>query len=232
MIPPIGYFVIYRELFSKPIWENSNSKQKTILITLIAMANWKEKEWEHAGTKYIASPGQFVTSLEHIVKTCGKDITSQNVRTALNRFETLGFLTSKSTNKNRLITINNWALYQEILPKTNKQTNKKLTSNQQSTNNQLTTIEEYKEVKEEKNVFVTSQKLSMNEQEYNTLVDKFGKEVVDKKISDSRNYKNLDKKYVSLYLTINKWLSKDYPNGNKQTEISTGVKKVSGGIKF
>jgi hypothetical protein len=99
MISPIGYFKVYRELFSKPIWYNSNSKHKTILITLIAMANWKESEWEHAGVKYKAVPGQFITSVENIAKTSGKDLTNQNVRTSLKRFENLGFLTIKTTNK-------------------------------------------------------------------------------------------------------------------------------------
>jgi hypothetical protein len=218
MIPPIGYFKVYRELFSKPIWYNSNSKQKTILMTLIAMANWKESEWEHAGIKYTALPGQFITSVENIATTSGKDLTNQNVRTSLKRFESLGFLTIKTTNKNTLVTINNWALYQED----NIKSTKKSTKSQQSTNNQLTnkltTIEEDKEDKEIKERYIVSQNLSMTKSEYDTLVDKFGKQIVDDKIDDSRNWKKLNT-YTSLYLTINKWLLRDYPNGNKQLPI-------------
>ena len=45
----------------------------------------------------------------------------------------------KNTNfKNRLITINNWAFYQDKPDVTNRQTNSQLTVNQQSANSQLT----------------------------------------------------------------------------------------------
>jgi hypothetical protein len=142
MIQPIGYFKLYRELFSKPIWLNSTAKQQSILITLLAMANFKENEWDWNGKRFKIQPGQFVTSLESIVKQCSSDVTVQNVRTALARFVALGFLTSEPTNKNRLITITNWALYQEEQIESNKQTNKQLTSVQQATNKQLTTKEE------------------------------------------------------------------------------------------
>ena len=57
-----------------------------------------------------------------------------------------GFLTNKSTNKNRLITIANWELYQ--VGKKNQQTN------QQATNKQLTTN---KNVKNDKNNIYISQ---------------------------------------------------------------------------
>lgn len=46
-----GYFKLYRELFKKPIWLNSSNEQRVILITLLAMANWKETEWDYFGEK-------------------------------------------------------------------------------------------------------------------------------------------------------------------------------------
>ena len=103
------------------------------------MANHREKEWEWRGKRYKAEPGQFVTSLSSIAEKSGKGISVQNVRTALKRFEKYEFLTNESTNKNRLITIINWELYQGSDDITNKQPNKQLTSNQQATNKQLTT---------------------------------------------------------------------------------------------
>ena len=134
MIQPIGYYYLWRDLYSKPIWANSTPQQKVILITLLGMANFKEKKWEWKGKQYVCKPGQFVTSLESIANEAGKGISIQNVRTALKRFQTLGFLTSKSTNRNRLITIENWERYQA--DKENQQANK------QATNKQLTTKEE------------------------------------------------------------------------------------------
>lgn len=139
-----GWIKLHRELANKAIWQESTPEQKTILITLLMMANHQEKEWEWKGERYKAHPGQFVTSLESITKKCGKGISIQNVRTAINRFEKYEFLTNESTNKNRLITIVNWELYQSK----DDELTSNLTSNQQATNKQLTTN---KNVKNDKN---------------------------------------------------------------------------------
>lgn len=134
-----GWITLYRELIKKPIWLNSTPEQKTILITLLLMANHEENEWEWKGRKFTVKPGQMITSLNSIVDKCGKGITTQNVRTALKRFEKLGFLTNESTKQNRLITIVNWRKYQSTESKPNKDFNNQLTNNQQRPNNQLTT---------------------------------------------------------------------------------------------
>lgn len=134
-----GWVSVYRELTEKPIWLNSSPEQKTILITILLMVNHEEKEWEWKGQKYTVQPGQMITSLNSIVEKCGKGITTQNVRTALKRFEKLEFLTNKSTKQCRLITIVNWGKYQGAESKPNKRPNNQLTNDQQRPNNQLTT---------------------------------------------------------------------------------------------
>ncbi|MFD2133311.1 Replication protein O [Pseudogracilibacillus auburnensis] len=130
-----GWIKLHRELINKPIWTESSPEQKAILITLLLMANHDEKQWEWKGKKYVAKPGQFVTSLNSIVKMAGIGISIRNVRTALHRFEKYGFLTNESTNRNRLITIVNWGVFQEkeVLP------TKKATSDRQTDDKQLTT---------------------------------------------------------------------------------------------
>lgn len=138
-----GWIKLHRELMDKAIWKESTPEQKTILITLLMMANHKEKEWEWKGERFKAEPGQFVTSLPSIAEKCGKGISIQNVRTALKRFEKYEFLTDESTNKNRLITIVNWELYQE----TDNKSTGKLTGNQQATNRQLTANKNDKNVR-------------------------------------------------------------------------------------
>ncbi|MFJ5625619.1 DNA replication protein DnaD [Peribacillus loiseleuriae] len=124
-----GWIKVHRCLMDKPIWLESTPEQKVILVTLLMMANHQGKEWEWQGNRYHAEPGQFITSLDSIVNKSGKGITIQNVRTALKRFEKYEFLTSTSTNKNRLITIVNWAFYQLSEDEPNKQDNKQLTTN-------------------------------------------------------------------------------------------------------
>lgn len=134
-----GYIALYRCLLDKPIWKQSTPEQKTILITLLLMANHEENEWEWQGQKFKVFPGQFVTSLDSIVKTCGKGITIQNVRSALLRFEKLEFLTNASTKTGRFITILKWHTYQVDLMRGNKETNKEVTKTQQRPNKEVTT---------------------------------------------------------------------------------------------
>ena len=139
-----GWLKLYRDLIDKPIWLNSTLEQRVILITLLCMANFAPKKWEHNGETFDLQAGQFITSLPSLVSKCNsKEITTQKVRTALKRFEKLGFLTDKSTNKNRLITIVNWAMYQDFDNEDNKQDNSQVTGNQQADNSQLTAREEY-----------------------------------------------------------------------------------------
>ena len=145
-----GWLKLHRKLLEKPIWTESTPEQKTILITLLMMANHTKKEWEWKGKTFKAEPGQFVTSIPSIVEKCGKGVTVQNVRTALNRFKKLGFLTDQSTNRNRLITIVNWEKYQSTEEQGNSQSNRQLTGNQQATNRQLTSNKNDKNVKNDK----------------------------------------------------------------------------------
>src|SRR5690625_1249759 len=130
-----GWIKLHRNLLNKPIWTESTAEQKTILMTLLLMANHEERQWEWKGKKYIAKPGQFVTSINSIVKTAGIGVSISNVKTLLVRYEKYGILTKESTNKNRLITIVNWELYQEK----DKKPTKEMTGNRQATDKQLTT---------------------------------------------------------------------------------------------
>ena len=140
-----GWLKLYRELIEKPIWKCTTPEQKAILITLLCMANHEEKEWIWQGKKYKCKPGQFITSLKSIAEKSGTSL--QNVRTALKNFEKIyEFLTSVSTNKNRLVTITNWALYQSQ----ERKPTKRLTSNQQAPNKHLTTNKNDKNYKNDK----------------------------------------------------------------------------------
>ncbi|SHE61625.1 hypothetical protein [Clostridium fallax] len=133
-----GWFKLYRELFEKAIWQSSTPEQKVVLIALLGMANHQGREWEWKGKQFKAQPGQFVTSIDSIVKRCGKGISEQNVRTALKKFKKYEFLTEEVTKTGRLINLVNWRLYQGTENETNKQTNKELTDTSQTPNKDLT----------------------------------------------------------------------------------------------
>lgn len=107
-----GWVKLWRALLDKAIWLRSTPQQKAILITLLLLANHEGKQWDWQGQKFAIQPGQFVTSEEAIRSRCGEGISRQNVRTALERFERLGFLTKQTTKNGTLITIVNWQLYQ------------------------------------------------------------------------------------------------------------------------
>lgn len=109
---PVGWVKFHRELLTKPIWHTTTPEQKVILQVLLMKANYKAMTWVHKGITYHLKPGQMITSLAAIAQMCGPGITSHNVRSALLKFEKYGFLTNQSTNRSRLITIENWAAYQ------------------------------------------------------------------------------------------------------------------------
>lgn len=141
-----GWLKLYRKLIQKPIWKQSTPEQKAILITILCMVNHEEQEWEWQGKKYVCQPGQVITSLEKIKNETGKGISIQNVRTALKRFEKLGFLTNESTKESRLITVLNWELYQSL----DTELTKKLTNGSQRGNKGLTTNKNDKNDKNDK----------------------------------------------------------------------------------
>lgn len=241
-----GWVKLHRELSDKPIWLDSTVEQKCVLITLLMMANHDAKEWEWNGEKYKVVPGEMITSLPSIVKKCGRGVSIQNVRTALERFEKYGFLTCKSTNKNRLITIVNWELYQGNEPESNRQTNRQLTGNQQATNRQLTANKNDKNDKNvRKDIYIDSaekiyESYILNKKRYPDrtkkriieLVKKHGEEQVLRAVSryaeqvkgtELRFIKESDGFFVEDY--IQKYLDANYkevdPNG-RSGEVSTG----------
>ena len=147
-----GWVKLYRELKSKSIWQLSSPQQKVVLITILLLANHEENKWEWKGEQFVCKPGQLITSLNSLVRECGEGVTIQNVRTALERFEKLGFLTNISTKTGRLISIVNWEKYQGNDFVTNKGSNKDLTKSQQRPNKDLTTNKNDKEYKNDKEI--------------------------------------------------------------------------------
>ncbi|MCP1355438.1 DnaD domain-containing protein [Aneurinibacillus migulanus] len=134
-----GWIKLYRKTLRSPMYRQLNSKQRDVMMTVLLMANHRSNTWEFKGELYQVKPGQFVTSLENLKENCASDVSVQNIRTALSKLESHGFLTNESTKRNRLITVVNWGFYQGDEELTNKETNYQLTNNQQTTNRQLTT---------------------------------------------------------------------------------------------
>ena len=133
-----GFICLWRKTKDDPIWFNSTPEQKVIFITLLFMARWKEQKYDIYGDTITLNPGQFITSYSEIKKLTGKGVSMQNVRTGIDRFEKLGFLTRQVTKRGSLVTIVNWRKYQDMDYETNMESNIELTSHQQGTNKALT----------------------------------------------------------------------------------------------
>lgn len=144
-----GWIKLHRKLLDKPIWLQSKPEQKVVLLTLLLLANHESKEWLWCGEKFVAEEGQFITSLESLSQKSG--VSTRSVRTALDNFEKLEFLTNKSTKTGRLITIVNWSLYQGGDDDTDKDIDKAPTKHRQSTDKAPTTNKNDKNYKNDKN---------------------------------------------------------------------------------
>ncbi len=129
-----GWIRLYRSLLEHPLWLAGSPEQKTVMITLLLLANHREKQWLWQGRPYACKPGQMITSLASIAERCGKGVSRQNVRTALKKLEAFGFLTHHPTHELSLITIRKWDTYQNDKSDGHTQTNQPLTDHQPTSN--------------------------------------------------------------------------------------------------
>lgn len=215
-----GWIKLWREVLDKPIWLLSSPEQKSILITLLLMANHEAAEWEWKGEKITCKPGQAVTSLDSIARKAGKGVTVQNVRTALRRFEKLGFLTNESTKAGRLITIENYALYQCDSGMPGKEPNKGLTKGQQSPNKGLTPNKNNKNNKNNKKIYISPalgefENVLLTGEELEKLKTRFPHDWQQRIESLSRYMESKGRRYKNHYATILAWERRDNGSGNE-----------------
>jgi len=113
-LPEDGWLRLWRRLLTKKSWTESKPKHKVIMITLLMMVNYEPLESEWDGKSITLKPGSMITSLEDIREAAGKEISIQNVRSALDNFEKkYEFIIQQTTMTGRLITILNWKEYQQ-----------------------------------------------------------------------------------------------------------------------
>lgn len=146
-----GYIKLWRKTMKSDMYESLTAVQRDVMVQCLMLANHAPKSWEWQGKVFTCKSGQFVTSIDSLQKACATGTSRQNVRTALIKLATWGFLTNESTKTGRLITIMNWDTYQgkETLP--NTVANQQPTDIQPTANRQLTTNKNGKKVKNVKN---------------------------------------------------------------------------------
>jgi DNA-binding transcriptional regulator YhcF (GntR family) len=102
-----------------------------VLVYILSKANFEDKRWNGIEVK----AGQLVCSISTI--SFATTVTPMKIRRALERLEKAGTIERQTTNKYTIITICNYASYQQLPNKNNKQTtNKEQSNSKQITNKQ------------------------------------------------------------------------------------------------
>lgn len=125
-----GWVKLHRK-FQKWEWYQKSEVVHLFLHFLLS-ANHEDGKWQGQEVKR----GQFITGLKKLNEQTG--ISTQSIRTVINLLKSTGEITSKSTNKYRIITVVKYNDYQDEYKCLTSKLTSKLTINQQSTNNQLT----------------------------------------------------------------------------------------------
>lgn len=141
-----GFIKLNRSILDWEWWDDLNTFR--LFMTILLLANWKDKRWHGK----LIPRGSLWTSIDSLAKKSG--LTKQQTRTSLNKLISTGEITSESTNEGRLVTVENYDVYQAVdFGVTNELTNE-LTNDQQTSNKRpnkrVTTTEEYIRIKERK----------------------------------------------------------------------------------
>lgn len=142
-----GWVKIHRGMLDWEWYGDTNVVR--LFFHLLLKANYEEKRWQGN----IVGRGQLVTGRVELAEQTG--LTEQQVRTALSKLKSTGEITIKTTNKYSVITICNYARYQDTEQQcqpTEQPTNNQQTTNKQPTNNQqITTTQEIKKERNKEN---------------------------------------------------------------------------------
>ncbi|MDE5671446.1 MAG: conserved phage C-terminal domain-containing protein [Eubacterium sp.] len=130
-----GWITIHRKMTD---WQwYDDVVVKAVFLDLLLFANHKDNMWHDK----LIKKGSLVTSVNKISER--NKLSVQQVKTALKKLEKTGEINKQTTNKYTLVTICNYAKYQDIdndeIFVYQQSNNNQITNNQQSGNNQITT---------------------------------------------------------------------------------------------
>lgn len=133
-----GWIKLHRKLIESPV-VCKDCETLSIWIYLLLNATYQEIPARFKGEKITLKPGQLITGTLSISKKLL--INKDKVQRTLKCFELDKQIEQQTSNKNRLITILKWDLYQS----NDKQVDKQLINNCETTDKQLDNKQEYKE---------------------------------------------------------------------------------------
>lgn len=208
-----GWIWLHRKLID---WEWYTSSQMVhLFIHLLLRANHEDAKWKGHNIKR----GQLLTGLFSLKSQTG--ISTQSLRTCLQRLKSTSEITIQSTNQFSLITIVNYNSYQLQYQKSTDQSTSQLTNDQQATNKRSTTNNKDNK-NNNKNTYCDC--VLLTDLEYQKLITQFGENGAKQRIQRLNNYVlSKGKKYSSHYATILVWEDKNIIINEQQSQTEKPV---------
>jgi len=140
-----GWIKLHRSLLDWEWYTDANTMR--LFTHLLLTVNYEPKNWRGIDIKR----GQIITSVDKLSQQIG--LSSQKIRTSLSKLKSTNDITIKTTNRNTLVGITNYDIYQSKSDEVTSQLTSNSTNKQQSNNNQITTTKEVKKerIEEDKN---------------------------------------------------------------------------------
>lgn len=200
-----GWIKLHRKMQDNPIIMK-DADHLAIWVYLLLNATHAEYPALFKGQKIMLQPGQLITGRKSIAEQL--KINESKVTRVLNAFESEQQIEQQTSNKNRLISLLNWDLYQFLEQTTEQQVN----NNRTTTEQQVNTNKNVKNIKNDKNVinkdiYGEYRHVLLSDKEFEKLGKDFGEVQRDKAINfldayiEEKGYKS-----KSHNLAIRRWV--------------------------
>ena len=185
-----GAVFIARQLLDSGIWSKPSTWLK-IWLYILCSVNYKDNKQYKRGTGFFSWPSILTT------RQNWSDIKLHTVDNCVRWLKLTGQITTQKTTRGMIISVCNYALYQDIKTYKNDTENDKvyvsLTGQERDTNDTITVIKEIK--KESNNNTNVLQKVAYGSPDINEALaymkEKLGLPVLDDSLQVNRNYTNL-----------------------------------------
>jgi ribosomal protein S15P/S13E len=214
-----GYIRLYRSVKDNPVvWRDSD--HVAIWVYLLLNATYQELDVIFKGSRLLLSPGQLIIGRKSIASELKID--ENKVRRVLKYFESEQQITLEASNKNTLVTIRNWSLYQGRTDINEQKVTNKYTTNEQQVNTYNKENESNKVNKEKnKEVYGILKNVYLAEDEFAELQ----KLNLINKIDELSTYMGSNgKDYKSHYATILNWDKRRRENENHKKPSRFNIK--------
>lgn len=146
-----GRVKFHRKITEREWYSDANTFR--VFFHLITIAN--HKDWKRQGID--VKRWQTITSIDSLAEQIW--LTSQKVRTAMDKLISTWEIAKKTTNRNTIVTVLKYCDYNDYDWEDNKQITSQITNKQQTDNKQITTNKNDKNKKEWKEVIVSERDL-------------------------------------------------------------------------